>query len=309
MPNSPFPIDPALTAIAVVYQNAGYIADLVMPRTLVGKQEFKFLQFPVDAMFNIPDTRVGRRSKPNEIVIDATEVTDSTVDRGLDATVPQADIDNADARYRPLDMAAMQLAELIALDREKRVAGIFFNPASYLAGLKQTLAGGAQFSDYVNSDPIGVIGAALDLPLMRPNQITFGQTAWTKFRAHPKIVEAVLGTGAAQGMVGRKAVGELFEVGEVIVGASRSNAAKPGQAANLTRLWGKHIALTYKAPVVAGQGEATFAATFEWGSRVAGAEYDKDVGMRGGQRVRVGESVKERIIAAQAGYFIENAVA
>ena len=37
----PFPIDPQLTAIAVMYRNERLIADEVMPRVSVGQREFK----------------------------------------------------------------------------------------------------------------------------------------------------------------------------------------------------------------------------------------------------------------------------
>lgn len=309
MPQSPFPISEDLTAISVVYKNKGYIADEALPRVTVGKQQFTFMQYPTDLFFNIMDTRVGRRSKPNEVVAEASELTDSTEDHALDAGVPQADIDNADARYRPLDIATMQLTELVALGREQRAVNIVHNAASYPSGLKETLSGTSQFSDFTNSTPIAKISGALDIPLVRPNQMIFSRPGWTKFRAHPEIVEAVLGTAASKGLVSRQAVADLFEVDEVLVGDARANAAKRGQTANLTRLWGKHIALLHKAPVLSGQGEVTFGATFQWGSRIAGSEYDKDIGMRGGQRVRVGESVKERVIATQAGYFFENAFA
>lgn len=303
---SPYPIDPALTAIAIAYKNADYIADMVLPRITVGKQQFKFLQYGTDKFFNVPDTLVGRRSKPNEVVLDASEVTDSTEDHALDGGVPRADIDNADERYDPLGDEVSFVMEMIAIRRERRVADIVFNAATYDAGLKQTLAGASQFSD-ASSDPIGVINAALDVPLMRPNQLVFGQTGWTKFRSHPAIVEAVLGTGAKKGVVKREAVAELFEVSEVLVGTARGNLAKRGQAANIARMWGNHIACLYKAPVPQARGAVTFGGTFQWGTPIASQWEDKDMGMRGGIACRAGESVKERVIASQAGYFFESA--
>lgn len=306
---SPFPIDPALTAIAVAYRNQSYIADMVLPRVRVGKQAFSFLQYPEATAFDVMDTRVGRRSKPNEVVHEATEVFDATNDYGLDQTVPQADIDNSDARYRPLDMATMQLAELIAVAREARVATLVTTLANYPSDLRVTLSGPAQYSDYTNSDPVRDLNARLDEPLMRPNKLVFGQAAWSVFRSHPRVVQAVFGTAQNGGIASRQAVADLFEVDEVLVGAARSNTAKRGQTATLTRLWGKHIAALYIPPVLTGQGEVAWGATFEFGDRIAGAEFDRDIGLRGGQRVRVGESVKERIIANRAGYFIQNAVA
>ena len=305
---SQYPIDPALTAIAIAYKNQSYIANMVLPRITVGKQQFKFLQYSADQFFNAPDTFVGRRSKPSEVTLDASEVTDSTDDQALDGGVPRSDIDNADERYDPLGDEVAFIMELIALRREMRAAAIVHSAATYDAGLKATLAGASQFSD-ITSKPIVVINGYLDLPLMRPNQLVFSQPGWTKFRSHPEIVEAVLGTGAKAGSVTRQGVAELFEVDEILVGQARANAAKRGQAPNLTRVWGNHIAMLYKAPVPQAKGAVTFGGTFQWGTPMASQWEDRDMGMRGGIACRAGESVKERVIASQAGFFIENAFA
>ncbi|EHF7717022.1 phage capsid protein, partial [Salmonella enterica] len=56
------------------------------------------------------------------------------------------------------------------------------------------------------------------------------------------------------------------------------------------------------------QGGVTFGFTAQFGSRVSGSIPDPDMGMRGGQRVRVGESVRELIVAQDCGYFFQNAV-
>lgn len=306
---APFPIDPALTAIAIAYKNPDYIADMVMPRVAVDKQKFTFLQYAVDTFFNVPDTRVGRRSQPNEVTLDAVEVADFCEDYGLRGGVPNADIDNSDSRHDPLGVETMFLQEQIALDRERRVAAIIHAQASYDAGLRVALAGNDKFTDYVNSDPIGVINSALEAPLARPNQMVFNSYGWSKFRAHPKIVEAVKGTGAKAGNASREAVAELFEIDEVIVGKARANSNKRGQAAAIVPLFGKHIALIHKAPVPEAKGAVTFGASFQFGDRIAGQWEDKNMGLRGGIAVQTGESLRERIVANQAGYLIENAFA
>ena len=306
---SPYPIDPALTAIAVAYRNPGYVADAVLPRVLVDKQRFSFLSYSSDTMFNVPDTRVGRRSKPNEVTLEATETTDSTEDYALDGGVPRADEDNADSRYDPLGNEVMFLQELIALDRERRVANLVHSLNTYDSSLRTTLSGTSQFSDFTNSDPLNAILTALDLPLMRPNQMVLSQDGWTKLRIHPKIVEAVKGTGAKSGTATREQVAELLEIEEIIVGQARANTAKRGQTPTISRLWGKHIALLYKAPVINAKGAVTFGASFQWGDRIASQWEEKNMGMRGGTAVRTGESLKERVVASQAGYFFQNAFA
>lgn len=309
MPKSPFPIDPDLTAIAVGYKNADYIADAVLPRVPVNKQEFKYLEYPLDEAFTLHDTLVGRKGRPTEVNLTATEKTASTDDHGLEDAVPLADQSNADSRYDPQGRAVMKLTDYIALGREVRVANMVTTAANYAAGQKITLAGTSQFSDFANSDPLGVIMAGLDACLIRPNIATMGQAVWTKIRQHPKVVKAVLGNAGDSGAASRQAVAELLELEEVLIGRSFMNTAKKGQAPIIARAWGKHIALSYRNKIGGTEGEVSFGITAEWGGRVARSEMDGKIGLRGGTRIVVGESVKELLIAPNAGYLIENAVA
>ncbi|KAB2921674.1 MAG: phage capsid protein [Dechloromonas sp.] len=308
MSKAPFPIDPHLTAIAIGYTNAALIADQVLPRLPVGKAEFKYWSFPVAEAFTVPDTLIGRRSKPNEVEFSAVEATASTEDYGLDDVVPQSDIDNAPPNYSPLDRATMGVTDLVLLDREIRVANKVFNAASYPAANKTTLSGTSQWS-HADSNPISAILTGMDAALTRPNVLLFGQGAWTIFRQNPKIVSACLGNSGDKGIATRQQVAELFEVEEVIVGAARVNTARKGQAASFTRTWGKHCLAFHRDQLAsAASPRPTFGATFQFGTRVSGSTPEPNVGLRGGQRVRAGESVKELLLATQAAFFWENAV-
>lgn len=306
---APFPITPALMAIAIGYRNTTLIADEVLPRTPVGKQEFKYLQHALGEAFTVPDTRVGRRGKPNEVQFNATEVTDSTEDWGLDDPIPQVDLDNAPEGYDPLGRAVEGIMDLVELDREIRTAGLVFNANTYGASNKVTLSGTSQFSDFVNSDPIGVITGALDAMIIRGTIMTIGRPAFSKLAMHPKIVKAVLGNAGDSGIATRKQIADLFELEDVLVGEAFVNNARKGQAVTLSRTWGKHIALIHRNKTATTRSGATFGVTAQFGSRIAGSIPDSSIGLRGGQRVRAGESVKEVICAADLGYFIQNAVA
>lgn len=309
MPVSPYPVDAALTAISVGYRNMEYIADQVLPRVPVDKQTFKYMRYPIEEAFTVYDTAVGRKGRPNEINLSAVEDEASTQDHGLEDSVPVTDQDNADSRYDPEGRATMKLTDYVALAREVRVSNAVFSAANYAAGQKVTLSGTSQFSDFANSDPLAVMLAGLDACIVRPNLVTMGQAVWTKVRQHPKVVKAVLGNAGDSGVASRQAVAELLEVEEVLVGRSYLNSAKRGQAASLSRAWGKHIALTYRNRNGGTEGEMSFGITAQWGGRVVRKEFDSKIGLRGATRIVVGESVKELIIASGAGYFIENAVA
>lgn len=305
---APFPIQPELTAIAIAYHNARMIADQVAPRVPVGKQEFKYLKHTMEEGFTIPDTKVGRRSKPNEVNFTAVEVTDSTQDEALDDPIPQADIDNAPENYDPLGKSTEQLTNLIELGREKRTADLVFNAANYAAANQVTLAGVSQFNDPA-STPIKVIMDALDAMLMRGSIMTIGRAAFSVLARHAEIVKATNGNSGDKGIAQRQAIAELFELEEILVGESFLNTAKKGQAPSLARVWGKHISLAYRDKTADTRSGMSFAMTAQFGDRIAGANPDPNIGMRGGQVVRAGESVKELITANDLGYFIQNAVA
>ena len=53
----------------------------------------------------------------------------------------------------------------------------------------------------------------------------------------------------------------------------------------------------------------TYGITGQWGERIAGTRVDPEIGLKGGVRVRVGEEVKEVVLANDLGYFFQNAVA
>ena len=309
MANAPFPIQPELTAIAIGYRNSTLIADEVLPRIVVGKQDFKYLQYNLADGFTVPDTKVGRKGRVNEMEFSATELTASTEDFGLEDPIPQDDIDNAPVNYDPLGRATEGISDLILLDREVRVSSVVFNAATYGASNKTVLSGTSQFSDFTNSDPIGIIQTALDGVVMRPNVMTIGRPAFSVLCRHPKLCKAIFGNNTDAGIITRQQLAGLFDLEEVLVGEAWLNNAKRGQTTALARVWGKHIALMFRDKNVSTRGRMSFGYTPQFGNRMAGAWEDKNIGLRGGQRVRVGESVKELICAPDLGYFIQNAVA
>jgi hypothetical protein len=309
MPKAPFPISPVYTGIAIAYRNARMIADEVMPRVTVGKAEFKYIKYALVDGFTVPDTKVGRKSRPNQVEFGGTEATGSTDDFGLDDPIPQSDIDNAPEQHDPRARSVEQITNIIELDREIRVAGMVFNAANYAAANQQTLSGASQFSDFVNSDPIGVIMDALDSMVMRANIMAIGRSVFSKLSRHPDIVKSMHGNSGDKGVATRRAIAELFELEDIHVGEAWVNNARKGQPASILRTWGKHLSLIHRDKQADNRNGTTFGFTAQHGTRIAGSWEDKNIGLRGGEMVRAGESVKEVITANDLGYFIEDAVA
>lgn len=318
-PRRPFVVDPVLTAVAVGFRNDAQtlIADRVLPRVGVGAEKFKWTEYPLEESFNLPETKVGRRGRVNQLEFSGTEKTDEVEDYGLETPIPYSDIDAARAAreqgrstYDPEGHSTMMLMDTVLNVREARVAAQVQNLNTYAANKRVTLSGNAQFSDYANSDPITVIKTGLESTLIyRPNTISMGQQVWSKLSSHPAIVNAIRGNLTNKGIVTREEFAALFEVKDVLVGEGWVNTAKPGQPVSLARAWGKHISLTYNNPLARPEQGITFGMTAEYGGRISGRIEDTDIGFQGGVRIRTGERIKELVVAKDVGYFIQNAVA
>jgi hypothetical protein len=315
--NFPFPVDQERSAIALAYTNGSYLADLVLPRVSVNSREFKWLEYNRDDMFTVPETMVGRKGVPNEVQFGGVDRTGSVEDFGLDDLVPNDDITSAPPGVDVIGHAVEGVTELLALDRELRTRDLVFNANTYPAANRTTLSGTSQWSDFTNSDPYSAIMAALDGMLMRPTDAVIGRLAWSKLRVHPKITAALAPSSAgnsstsnAQGApASLQALADLLELKRILVGESWANTAKPGQTASLTRVWGKHMAFLHLNPITSTRSKTiTFGYTAEHGTRVSGTMPEPKVGLRGAQRVRVGESVNEIIAASDVGYYFQNIV-
>ena len=312
MATKPFPVSARLTAIALAYRNPdiALIADLVLPRTPTA-EEFRWLKYDLAQGFTVPDTRVGRKSMPNQVDFAATEQTSKVEDHGLDDWVPNRDIEVAAAQGEGIDpegMATEYLTNLVMLAREQRAAGLVFSADTYPGAQVSTLSGSSQWN-HADSDPVKAIGDALDVPVMRPNIAVIGQQAWTVLRRHPRLVQAVKGTAQGAGIVSRREVADLFELQDIHVGASFVNSAKRGQTASLARVWGKHMSLIYRDRAAGPQAGVTFGFTAQFGDKIAGSLADERVGLTGATLVRSGERVKEIVCAPDVGFFFQNAVA
>jgi len=313
MANSPFVQRPDLTGIVTAFRNdeETFIADLIYPRLPVEDKSYQWDRFKDATFFNMPDDLVGPTSRPNEINWEAETLTGLVYDHYLQTPVPFGDLATASGKLFKLEQtASMFTTNAILLNRERRAANLTFDLNQYAADLRVTLSGTSQFS-HVDSDPIPVIKAALRRPWMRPNTMVFGAEAWDSFSSNRKIVEAVLGTGAAQGNVTEQQVASLFRVKTVAVGEAKGNLAALGQATNLGFLWGKHLSLLYVNPLsryTVGM-PPTWGISAQLGTRYAGTVADGQMGGDGGEWVRVGEKINEHIVSTRCGYFFQNAVA
>lgn len=306
-----------MQAVAELYQNTTFIADRVLPRVPTATTVYRFKRYPLESRFTVPTTLTGRLGTPNRVQDRWKEDSGFVKSYGLDH--PIAFMDMKDAAAVGVDMrlsATSYVTQLVRLDREQRVASMVFNASNYAAGLSEALGAGLQFSNSA-APLVFLIKDRLNQPLVRPNVAVFGLEAWNHFSTNPQIVQAIRGAiapgnnAATSGTVTEAQVAQLFGLDEVLVGDARINTAAMGATPVLQRVYTDSLALIHRNTSVSTTFDQiiTWGYTVEYETIVAGTIDDPDIGLHGGVRVRVGESLEEQLVAPSAGYLMTDCVA
>jgi hypothetical protein len=313
----PYVINPVLTGLSLGFTNAEMIADRILPRVPVGGVLYKYWRWDFGQFISVPDTLIGRKSMPNQVEFNATEIATSTFDYGLEDGVPVSDSERAPGNQPdPKRIATIGTTNLVLLAREARVAALVTNLANYSAANKATLSGTSQWSDYANSNPVDAIEVALDTTIMRPNKLVMGRAVYTRLRQHPKVLAAVFSTGGnvsatGGGVASKQAIADLLEVDEIIVGEGWINVGKKGQAVSMQRVWGKDCLAFYQNPVSL-QAMSEMTATFGWTGQFQNREvqtyFDPRPGVKGMEYIKVVEQLNEVISAPELAFLWKNAV-
>lgn len=313
--NTPFPYNPQDSGLVIAYRNGEMIADLVCP--FAGPQlsvkTFEWWRFDFSQHVTVPDTRIGRTSRANQVQFSAQKQAESTEDYALGDTIPIADQNAASATgsYDPVQHAQLGIMDLLILDREIRVANLLQNPATYPSANVVAVSGTSRFNNAA-SDPIRLIRDFLETFVIRPTHGWIGRTAYNGLISSPGVLEAYHGQdGASKGVVPKSFILEQLELQDLYVGSSFVNSARPGQTMALGRTWGRNMGFFVKdqlADPVMNRARATFAFTARQGDRRAGRMADEKAGLDGSTYIQVGWSVKELVAAPDLGGLLQNVI-
>ncbi len=304
-------IDAALSNLSVKYLNGDMIWPYIMPTVKVGKRSDKFYTYNKADSFKLFDDSIGPKSLPNEIEWGTSKSNYSVEDHSLSAWLAQEVINNADNPLSP-EIDTVEFLNLgLDIVQESRVSAIVFAAATYAAANKTQLSGTGQWGGSADS-PISDVVTAIEACFVKANTLVFGADAWKKYRALPEVLDAVKGSTRQQGTPGGLAtigeVASLFEVDQILVGRGRYISTKEGQTPTYARLWGKHMAALH---VVKNPGikTVTFGVSFSEMLRETQRDFDKKRGVKGAHFFKVAWNSDEKLIAADLGYFIQDAVA
>jgi hypothetical protein len=307
MADSNLVLDTTRTRIAIAARNQRMIAELIMPVVQVASVNFTYMSYNDGELMIAPDTQVGPRGEGERYSFGNAEIPAKAVDHALFGDVTPTEQAEAVGVRDPLDGRTEFLANLMMLRQEVMTAGLVFNPASYLPANVAALAGASQWNDAA-SKPLTAIKSRLDGAFIRPNKIVMGQAVWTAVSMNPSVVRAA-GNTSGEGIVSRQKVAEMLEVEEILVGEGWVNLANHGQPAAMARVWGKSCAGVFVDPMISNGSTFSWGATFKTGTRKVMTGFNPRPGANGLTDIKVSEQRQALVIARQAGFLFQTAVA
>lgn len=296
--------DAILTNISLRYKNVGYVADAILPRVPVKKSSDKYYIYDKQS-FNIDESRRAARSKYNRIDWSVSTDTYSCDEHGLEQAIDDKEKRNAD---KPLNLeidTAEIVTDKIMLNREKRVADLVFSASTITENT--TLSGTDQWSDAVNSDPIGDIDTGIDTVIQncgkKPNLIVINRDVFIQLKEHPAILDKI--KYSQKGIITPELLAAVFNVEQLLVADTLYNSAAEGQTVSLSRVWGKKCLIAYREmrPSIK---KISLGYTFESLSRRTEKYRERSINS---DVIRVREEVDEKIVATACAYLIVDAVA
>lgn len=305
-------VDQTLTNISIKYMNEMFVGERLLPVVQVGKRSNKYWIYDRAEAFRLDDDTLGPKAMPNEIDMKQSTENYSVKSHGLADWVPQEEIDEADAPLQPQVDATENLREKLMLGRESRIATLVRDPNTYGAGNKVQLSGTSQFTDKTNSVPLDVILAGLEACFLRGNRVVMGLDVWLALRVHPQVLDAVKSSTRLQDTPGGFATPEemitLLEIQELLIGRSRVNTAARGQAESYSRIWGNDLICAHveSAP---GIKRVSFGYIFSENQGTTFTSFNGNRGEKGATYIKNAHNEDRKIVAADLGYLVEDAVA
>jgi hypothetical protein len=230
-------------------------------------------------------------------------------ERSVEKLVPDEMMNNTDDPYDPKRDATAVLMDIIWGNAEKALATVMADET--ILTRYTTLSGTSQWSDYVNSDPLGDIRTGINsvrsATSKKPNVMVMGYATYIQLIDHPDVREQVKYTNG--GHLGEEAfvafLKKHFKLEDVYVGDAIELTTDEGQADVLGDIWGKHAWLIYRTPRPSLMN-ATFGLTLSDVNREVDTYREEP---KRSDVIRQRYSFDQNLFDVNLCYFIKNAVA
>lgn len=236
-------VDKLLTDVSSGYFPKDFVAESILP-TVQSAQYSGLLGKYGTAHLRIENAVKGGRGKYRRVETQVRSTTQFLIEgHGLEGFVSKEDYRNVEQPFDAERDETIGLSTMLWLEKEKLLADTLTDTS--IITQNTTLSGTSQFSDYSNSDPIGVLAAAraavMDGSGSEPNLAVMDWKVWNILRYHPALLDAMGFKYDRPGGLKEAEMASVLGVDKFLLAKARYESAKEGQSSSLAPVWGKHI--------------------------------------------------------------------
>lgn len=299
-------VDPLLTNVSIAFKNEAYVFERVFPRLEVAGKTGIYYKFDKSQLRPEDSKRTGMARAARVDFGLSKQTYGPLTERSLEEGIEWEIMDTYPSPFDAKSDASDNVTERMYVSLEKELADLIRNTSNVTQNT--TLSGTTQWSDYINSDPRGIIQTGKDTiqgaALRQPNTLVMGYEVFSKLSLHPDLLGSL--SSASVKVLTPDMLAAILGVPNLIVASAMYNSAVEGQSDSLSYIWGKDAILMYVTdrPAVK-QVTAGYTLTLRNGRYVdtwSEPEVKSDF-------VRVNDYVEFKIMATEAMYLIKNAVA
>lgn len=305
-------VDKLLSGVSSRLDPEGHICDEALPTVEVMQQSGKIGKYGKGHL-RIVNTAMGGRGKAPYIE-SVTRDSDAYYidDHGLESMVTANDYRNVEDPFDAESDETESLTSLLIVSKEHGLATAMTNTA--IMTQNETLVGGAQFSDLLNSDPLKKFREARAAVKagcgMTANRVIMPWEVFLVLQTHPQILDALGYKNNRAGQLTAAELANVLEVQKLHIPQASYNSAKEGQADVLSPLWGKHM-IFYRAPEKAQKKSVSLGFNVKYKGQQIRQVYKKSDGINPPQatQIVVVDSYDQLIKDPTCGFLIKDAVA
>lgn len=306
-------VDQVMTQISIGWPQEGLVGEQLFPSVPVRKQSDKYYIFGREGWLPEDDFRA-----PGTVAREITGAAVSTdtyfaKEHALQIAVTDEERANADNPLNPDRDGTEIVTSKIMLGRERTIQTLATTAANYASGMTVTLSGTSQWSDYVNSDPIGDLRAGKRAihgkVFLEPNTMVASYEVMSILEDHPDFLERIKYSERA--IFSPELLSAILGLGRVLVPGAGYNSAPLGQAETLAYIWPKDCVLAY-VPARPGMKIPAYGYEFTLNSQIVDRWRENP---RKSDIIRCSRSYDHKMTAVDsngkqiAGYLIKAAVA
>ena len=296
-------VDPILTTLARGYTQAELIVNSLFPVVDVPKEAGQYPEFGKDA-FMLYNTERALRANSNRMDPSALNWVDfSTIEQDLEYPIDYRE--KAEADFNLQRHGAVTVQGALDLRREYTAAQLALSTGTYGTGNKITLSGTSQFTDYSNSDPVGVIDDGKEAIRAKtgkyPNTMVMGAVTYKVLKEHPSLLEKI--KYSMKGVLTESLMKEIFDFKYLKIG----RAIYATDDGTFTDIWGDSIVLAYVPEKLSGMDRDWKEPSYGYTLRRKGYPIvDRYEEKKKVELVRNTDNYTVKVVGADAGYLISD---